>query len=218
MIAQKKARTTKARQTRINTDDSMSLPLNSSLRYYNPEKARARRPWPQQPHVFFANLKLDWQSMLGFTRTYGQLLRSESVSDQGTTESDLELYSQMQQLLRDAWRGNQTAIEVIQFGAYKSEIAGPIDVKPVPTSNGLDIYTHDLWTYIRLAFLADLDRAKVCANPDCISPYFLAKRHDTKLCGSELCATWAQQQWALDWWHRRGDKLRRAKAKGRKPA
>jgi hypothetical protein len=221
MVTHKKARTTKApRQTRINTGDSMSLALNSRLRYYSPEKARERRPWPQQPHVFFANLKLDWQSMLGFARTYGKMLNSESVSEQGVTESDIELYSQMQRLLRGAWQGDLTAIELIQFGAkhYSEQAAyGPISVKPVPTSSGLDIYTHDLWTYIRLAFLTDRDRARVCANPDCIAPYFLAKRKDTKLCGSELCATRAQRQWALDWWNEEGaDRRRKSQRKKRR--
>jgi hypothetical protein len=213
----------------------MALSLRASLRYYSPEKAEAQRfRWRQQPHIFFANLKIDWESLLLFDKTFGGLLNEHwrlmptQKHEIAITEADVQLAQQMQGLLRGAWRGDQTAIELLQFGAthYAEQQAyGPIQIKPVPTSHGVDIYAPDLWTYVRVAFLNDQSRARVCENPDCAAPYFLAKRKDARLCGNEACSAWAQRQWSLDHWRSRGEKLRKlrkakaqARGKGRKSA
>ncbi len=133
-------------------------------------------------------------------------------------DADVELAKDMQRLLQAAWRGDVAARERLQFGVghhAHQEAYGPIQIKPVPTRSGVDIFVHDQWSYIRIAFLADQERARVCANPDCPAPYFLAKRKDKRVCGQPECGQWAQRQFALKYWHDRGDKLRRAARKGR---
>jgi hypothetical protein len=58
-------------------------------------------------------------------------------------------------------------------------------------------------------------RAKVCGNPDCPSPYFIAGRKSERYC-SEDCAVVYQQEWKRNWWKRVGSRKRseqRAKKK-----
>jgi hypothetical protein len=186
------------------------MELHASLRYYSPEVVTGKAVrWTAPPHIYFVNLKLDWRSLLLFDKRFGVLLNEHSQEQEiAIHESDVELAKNMQRLLQGAWRGDKAARELLQFGAKhyaEQEAFGPIQgIKPVPTSRGVDIYTSDLWTYIRIAFLADQKRARVCANPDCVAPYFLAKRKDAKLCGEEECTAWAQRQWSLAWWKETG--------------
>jgi hypothetical protein len=46
------------------------------------------------------------------------------------------------------------------------------------------------------------ENMKQCANPDCINPYFLAKRRTQKFCESGPCVDYGHRQNALDYWHR----------------
>ncbi len=41
---------------------------------------------------------------------------------------------------------------------------------------------------------------KVCSNPNCASPYFIAKRKDQTVCDAEICKAEKQRQHALKWW------------------
>jgi len=200
--------------TKTRNVSSTRKELRAVLRYYSPGKEREKRiRWPEAPHLYFTNLNLDERSLPDFAAKFGGPLLKGS-------ESDVQLANDMQRLLRGAWRGDQLSVETLQFGVghYAEQAAyGPVQIKPVPNqSGGLDIYTSDLWTYIRLAFLADQARTRVCANPGCSAPYFLAQRKDQRVCGRKECTQWAQQQWSLDWWNARGSDLRRAKSKLRK--
>jgi hypothetical protein len=49
-----------------------------------------------------------------------------------------------------------------------------------------------------------------CHNPDCPTPYFLARRKSQKFCERGACTAYAQRQYALKWWNAEGKK-RRAK-------
>jgi hypothetical protein len=42
---------------------------------------------------------------------------------------------------------------------------------------------------------------KVCSNPDCAAPYFVAKRRDQVLCDAGPCKAYRQRQHALKWWN-----------------
>jgi hypothetical protein len=50
-------------------------------------------------------------------------------------------------------------------------------------------------------------RAKVCANPDCPAPYFIAKKLRERYCSLE-CVRPFQRQSKLDWWNRVGRERR----------
>lgn len=66
-----------------------------------------------------------------------------------------------------------------------------------------------------LLLLENSARAKVCANPDCPAPYFLAKKKAIQRFCSPDCLKPFQKQWKLDWWERVGKKRRRAKQRSR---
>lgn len=51
-------------------------------------------------------------------------------------------------------------------------------------------------------------RAKVCENPDCPSPFFIAGRKSERYC-SEDCALVFQREWKRNWWRRKGSESRR---------
>jgi hypothetical protein len=42
---------------------------------------------------------------------------------------------------------------------------------------------------------------KHCANPDCLSPYFIAKRKDQTVCDAEICKAERQRAHARRWWN-----------------
>lgn len=41
---------------------------------------------------------------------------------------------------------------------------------------------------------------KICANPECVAPYFIATRKDQTVCDAEICKAEKQRQHALKWW------------------
>ena len=41
---------------------------------------------------------------------------------------------------------------------------------------------------------------KYCANSDCASPYFIAKRKDQTVCNAEICKAEKQREHARKWW------------------
>lgn len=132
---------------------------------------------------------------------------------------EVQLACDMQQLLRKGWRGDSLAVSILQHGSHPEDPAqqgpgGRPRLKAVPSAHGVDIEADDLWSYIRIAFCLDhaSGKARVCPNPECGAPHFIARRKDSKLCGQEECTAWKQRQWSLDWWNERGDKVRRAKA------
>ena len=56
----------------------------------------------------------------------------------------------------------------------------------------------------------------VCGNPGCPAPYFLKKRKDNRHCEQGPCTAYAQQQHALKWWNKEGNKRRSKRAKAAK--
>ena len=85
-----------------------------------------------------------------------------------------------QRLLQRAWRGERKAI---------SEMAQDVKARVDVGTKSIDIAVVDLWSLVRLSFLRDhgADRTKVCANPDCSSPYFLQQRKGQQYC-THKCA------------------------------
>jgi hypothetical protein len=225
-------------------------PISSVLAYYSPEKvAEKGLNWTEPPHVHFANLILDWKSLLAFDRTYGVLLaehwemapeimsillKAPNLNDEerqkwaaaslqkkwqiSVTETDVQVALAMQSLLREAWKGERLAVELIQYGESrhaKQEALGPPRLTVAPSGKGITLHAKDLWSFIRVAFLLDSERRlmKVCTNPDCPTPYFLAKRKDQKYCERGDCTAFAQRQYALGWWERKGYERRAKKSK-----
>ena len=55
---------------------------------------------------------------------------------------------------------------------------------------------------------------KQCANPDCVTPYFIAKRKDQVVCDAEICKAERQREHALKWWRDHGAQKRQGESKG----
>lgn len=111
--------------------------------------------------------------------------------DEAVRESfsfSLNDFAKRQDRLRLAWRGERTAIQVLRQGVSVANF----QVKLGALGRGGDrvlLRTRLLWDYISLIFLIDHDsgRARVCANPECETPYFLQQRTDKEFC-SHRCA------------------------------
>ena len=56
---------------------------------------------------------------------------------------------------------------------------------------------------------------KICANPDCAAPYFIAKRKDQTVCDAEVCKAEKQRQHALNWWRENRAKKPQKEAVGK---
>src|SRR6187399_1888683 len=43
---------------------------------------------------------------------------------------------------------------------------------------------------------------KICGNPECLNPYFLARRSDQRFCEQGSCTDYGHRRAALEYWHR----------------
>jgi hypothetical protein len=59
------------------------------------------------------------------------------------------------------------------------------------------------------------DRARYCANPSCVAPYFFARRRSQRYC-SDACAVPAQQEYKRRWWDEHGNEWRSKRKKARR--
>jgi hypothetical protein len=57
--------------------------------------------------------------------------------------------------------------------------------------------------------------AKVCANPDCTAPYFIARKTAQRYC-QDACAQVFQRAWKLRWWKEHGSKWRHKRSRGKR--
>ena len=56
---------------------------------------------------------------------------------------------------------------------------------------------------------------KLCANPDCPAPYFIADKTTQRYC-SESCAEVLQRAYKLQWWKEHGSERRRKRPRGKR--
>jgi hypothetical protein len=129
-------------------------------------------------HEAFANMALDVDSLYVFTKKWGFL--EADVDDQGRSVTRIEHVKPLQNLLHRAWTGDRDALE---------KLAKNLEARVDVTATGIDIAVVNLESLVRLLFLRDhhAGRIKVCANPDCHSPFFLQQRRGQKYC-THKCA------------------------------
>jgi hypothetical protein len=65
---------------------------------------------------------------------------------------------------------------------------------------------------IMFYFQQSLDRARLCANPECPAPYFFITKKGQIYC-TEACAAFGQRQAKQKWWANNGSKWRKKSAK-----
>ena len=110
-------------------------------------------------------------------------------------------------VLRRIWRADEYANDYVKLLLYSSEISphrvefnwkrGEIVYQP------LDNFERAVYALFRNSGLA-----KVCENPDCPAPYFIAKRRSQRYCGED-CASVYQRLWKRKWWKKGGVVWRR---------
>ena len=61
-------------------------------------------------------------------------------------------------------------------------------------------------------FMQASSKAKVCANPDCPAPYFIAPRTNTRYCSGD-CLQSVQREAKRAWWDEKGQAWRRSRKK-----
>lgn len=166
--------------------------------------------WPDPPHVAFANLELGEASLKMFAQRYGPLYVPKGTSGEGHTLADLIARSgvpaaapalarrfkpdrnralALQKLLQAAWRGDRSVIVMMESDLNRKGlrpsfgITGKLGGLKEP-SNALTLWADDIWTLLRVAFLMDYKqgRAKICANPDGPTPYFVENRKGQEFC------------------------------------
>jgi hypothetical protein len=129
-------------------------------------------------HEALANLAVDIDSLYLFTKSWGFL--DADLGEKNRFFTRPRHVAPFQERLQRAWRGERDALEEIA-----KDVKARVDVNTL----SVDIAVIDLWSLVRLLFLRDhsAGSTKVCANPDCSSPYFVQQRRGQKFC-THKCA------------------------------
>jgi hypothetical protein len=160
--------------------------------------------WTDYPHVWFANMN-PAEGMGAFQRIYGPLLVSP------VQPSNMAILA-AQEMLQKAWRGDEhslheviegsdsvwepssklpeiTAEVTLHYSNY-ARLEHPPRFETKIDAQGMTIHAKDVWSFMRLAFMCDYttEKTKVCANPDCKTPFFLQSRKGQLFC-SHYCAS-----------------------------
>lgn len=153
--------------------------------------------WPDPPHVCLANLGVraptnpcPLEEVFLFTKRYGLLGSGEGGLDVWLEEDERKfdgklvlftaVFQDVQELLRNAWRGDEDAI---------TTVSKEVRMEIYSQEGKAEVVTPDLWAFICALFIRDHaeGRLKVCRNPDCPAPYFVAVRRGKSFC-SHRCA------------------------------
>lgn len=156
--------------------------------------------WREPPHERLVNLltretwpagKLTTKSVAGFAppeaveafiKKYGLL--GDRIHADGWFDESIVDFAAKQDGLRQAWRGDASAITEIE-----RQVADALEVRASVDAGGVELVTENLWSLICVLFLRDYcaGKAKMCASPDCPNPCFLESREGQKYC-SHTCA------------------------------
>ncbi len=140
--------------------------------------------WKQPPHVAFANMNFDIDSVKSFTRTYGPpILDMAQLPEEPGEQFEVNMFSvgQMQDRLRRAWRARDA--KALWFPRGGEELA-IYYVAMTWSAPGMVIAPADVWTYMRLLLTRDIEAklARMCASPKCPEPFFVAGRTNQDFC------------------------------------
>ena len=162
------------------------------------------RRWKDPPHVALANLGYasdrrggvaSEKDIVWFTERYGPLGVEGGADTAALGEepfwTKLEVFRWFQRNLREAWRKPDASLFLNPPGQDAKGMLG-YDLMRITceAKNGrLELRPMTCADYISILLTRDLAAgcAKVCQNPKCVSPYFVAKRRDAKFC-SHPCA------------------------------
>lgn len=169
--------------------------------------------WPEPPHVYFANMN-PTVDIGAFQRIYGPLLHSP------VSPSAFEIVK-AQEILQKAWRGDEPSLHAViegspvlsdptkpaelpRIGAHVNfiwthvfRLEDPPNHKIDISIQGMTIHASDVWSFMRLAFMRDYStgQTKVCANPDCKTPFFLQSKKGQQFCSHSCASITGVRRW-----------------------
>jgi hypothetical protein len=129
---------------------------------------------------------------------------------------------QMRDALREIWRGNSDKVIELLLPSL-NEIFGDPDPEALWPPQLKINWQHGEFVYVpRSEFQGAVYElcqrspfVKVCANPDCPAPYFIAHKTAQRYC-EEACANVFQREWKRRWWKEKGTKWRRKRSRGKR--
>jgi hypothetical protein len=177
--------------------------------------------WVKEPHLYvslrpgksviedFLNWGSEPTGILRFVRNYGPLSMPDGALDRWPPvglpmfRQSLKGWRDCQADLRQLW-GHGSAV-AYQFGLKKGEMLRVQRDKIL-------LIVGSLARFLECEiFLHPSARRRICANPDCENPYFIARDLRQFQC-SDKCARWAQRQHKRTWWAEHGAQWRQARA------
>lgn len=128
---------------------------------------------------------------------------------------------QMREALREIWRGNSDKLTEVLLPSLDEIFADPDPEGLWPPQLKVNWQSGEFVYKSRSEFqgaVHELFRrspfVKVCANPDCPAPYFIAHKTPQRYC-EEACAKVFQREWKRRWWKEKGTKWRRKRSRGK---
>jgi len=134
-----------------------------------------------------------------------------------------DFFKDFRDRVRAAWTGNERVIQyLLGFGieepgavSYEIKVGGRANqIRPDWRRSGFRYEPQCAFQAAVYELLKHSRQARVCANPDCANPYFIATDHRQKFC-SEECTQPAQKEWRRTWWKKHGPEWRKQRAKKR---
>jgi hypothetical protein len=156
----------------------------------------------------FANTPSQPASILEFTRRYGPLKTDAHAGQEFTV--DLEEWRGLQTQFQNSWRmttpANLPTPAELGITGYKA-IARCVHLGNESWlgigSKGAEFRTKDLWTLIEVCQgTIPVERLRICTNPDCKNPYFVAHHLKQTLCNATGCKEWNSRRLKLEYWER----------------
>jgi hypothetical protein len=129
---------------------------------------------------------------------------------------------QMREALREIWLGNSDKLTEVLLPSL-DEIFGDPDPEGLwPPQLKVNWQRGEFVYKPRSEFQGAVYKlfqrspfVKVCANPDCPAPYFIAHKTAQRYC-EEACAKVFQREWKRRWWNEKGTKWRRKRSRGKR--
>jgi hypothetical protein len=156
----------------------------------------------------FANTSSKPASILEFTRRYGPLKTDAHAGQEFAV--DLEEWRGLQRQFQSSWRmttpANLPKPAELGITGYKA-IARRVYLGNESWlgfgSKGAEFVTKDLWTLLEVSQgTIPVERLRICTNPNCKDPYFVAHHLKQTLCNATGCKEWNSRRLKLEYWER----------------